>query len=253
MRGATRVRNAALKIARRDIVNRGGRGVVGLIDIGSVGGLPEPWRYKANLVRSLLCFEPLEHAWSNGIVTVVPAALWRCAETRPFYVQVGTSHGDSLYPPGVGHVRAHWDELRQRGPERMAETWFDRSAVARVEQVETTTLDAVLDEVNGRYDFLKIDAQGADFDIILGAQRFLETDCLGVQVEGFTVPLYEGITLLDGIDAHMNGIGFDRVWTAAAHGTFDSQHDVMYLRREAPASPALAAIKRVYGIPAVSG
>jgi len=248
MRGQARARAMQLKLLRRDVVNRGGHGVVGFIDVGSAGSFPEPWRSHANLIRHVLSFEPLADQHSDGNVTVVPAALWRTAETRPFYIQVGTSHGDSLYPPGFDHVRAHYDELKTRGPRWMADTWFDRSAVERVDEITTTTLDAVLDDVGGSFDFLKIDAQGADYDILLGARRFLETGCLGVQLEAYTIPLYEGIVLLDGIDEHMDAAGFDRAWTAASHGTFDSQHDVLYLRRDVVQSKTLDAIRSVYAI-----
>jgi FkbM family methyltransferase len=231
-----------------DVINRGGGGVVNLIDVGSAGGLPSPWRDHAALVRYLLNFEPLEAARRKGTVLTVPAALWRADETRPFYIQRGSSQGNSLYPPNLDYVREHFAELSERGPRELARTWFERSAVARVETIETTTLDAVLESLapEVRYDFLKIDTQGADLDVLRGAERFLAHDCVGIQLEAFVVPLYAGIACLPEIDAYLDERGFERVWTAPPHGTFDSQHDVLYLRRDAAPSAALDAIRTIY-------
>lgn len=243
-----RAKTMWMKASGRDVINRDGQGVVGFIDVGSDGVLPEPWRSNANLIRHVLSFEPLADEGDTPNVTVVSAALWRTTETRPFYIQHGSSHGDSLYPPNLSYVSANYDTLKTRGLPGLAETWVERSTVARTETLTTTTLDAVLSEQPERYDFLKIDAQGADFDVLLGAEAFLANGCIGVHLEAFTIPLYEGITLLDGIDAHMSEAGFDRVWTAPPHGSFDSQHDVLYLRKNAEPGAALDAIRAVYGI-----
>jgi len=230
------------------VVNQGGRGVIGLIDVGSDGVLPEPWRDNAHLIRRVLGFEPLAETRVEGDITTVSAALWRTAEQRTFYIQQGSSHGDSLYPPNLDYVRERYDELRLRGDRRLAETWIERSTVASTKTLDTTTLDAVLAELPDRYNFLKIDAQGADFDILLGADRFLRADCVGVHLEAFTIPLYEGIALLGGIDEHMTGLGFHRVWTASPHGSFDSQCDCLFLCDDAADGVALKTVRQLYGI-----
>ena len=208
---------------RSGVVNRHGRGVVNMIDVGSAGGLGPPWRDNAGLVRHLLNFEPLEPTRRRGSVLTVSAALWHSEETRPFYIQQGSSDGNSLYPPNVDYVRAHFAELARRGPSELAETWFERSAVARVSRLQTTTLDVVLESLGGdiAYHFLKIDTQGADLDVLRGARSYLSDQCLGIQLEAFVMPLYEGIACLPEIDKYLDTLRFDRVHTAAPHGTFD--------------------------------
>lgn len=243
--------NAAKRaVLRRGVINRGGRGVVNLIDVGSAGGLPGEWRNHAYQIRHLLNFEPLEGGATSGSVATVSAALWRASEVRNFYIYRGDGTGNSLFRQNIDYVRAHWDELRDRGPGDLAQSWFDRAEIERVEQVETTTLDEVLDSLgNGvTYHFLKVDAQGADLAILQGAERFLREHCIGVQVEASTIPLLQGAPLLPELDEHLQARGFDRVKTEPPHGTFDSQHDVVYLRREVAASPPLRAIEAVYGL-----
>lgn len=243
-------RNAWRRLRRHDVVNRGGRGVVNVIDVGSVGGLPSEWRDRAYLVKHLLNFEPLDEPRTRGTVLTIPAALWSTSETREFYISRAINGtGDSLLKQNYAYVRAHFDELRHVGPKHLAETWFERSQLERTISVRTTSLDDVLETLDIRYDFLKIDAQGADLAILKGGDRFVREDCLGMQLEAFTIPLLEDVPLLPALDEYLGARGFARVYTAPPHGTFDSQHDVVFLRRDACPCPALDAICNVYGLP----
>lgn len=224
--------------------------MVNVIDVGSAGGLPGEWRNHAYRIRRLLNFEPLDRAASNRSVISVSAALWRSSEKRDFYVYRGNGSGNSLLEQDVDYVREHFDELRHRGPPALARTWFDRAEIIRTVKLETTTLDDVLDSLGRgvRYDFLKVDAQGADLAILQGAERFVNEDCIGIQLEALTIPLLKHVPLLDELDQHLADRGFDRVRTEPPHGTFDSQCDAVYLRRAAPPSPALDAIRAVYDL-----
>jgi FkbM family methyltransferase len=234
---------------RHRTIDRWRRGVVNLIDVGSSGAMPLPWREQAYRIKHLLNFEPMEGSSTTGTVTTIGAALWRLAEERPLYVYRGKGSA-SLFRQDEDFVRANYDELRRRGPRHLADTWFDRSQLVETRKIHTTTLDAVLASLgNGvTYHFLKLDTQGADLAILEGGEGFVGTDCIGIQLEAFTIPLLRGIPLLADIDAFLARRGFDRAWTAPAHGTFDSQHDVLYLRHRAPSSPALDAIRAVYGL-----
>jgi FkbM family methyltransferase len=231
-------------------INRGGRGAVNVIDVGSAGGLPPAWKNQAYRIRHLLNFEPLEASSGQGTVTTVGAALWRTAEERPFYIYRGGQYGNSLFRQNVDFVRAHFSELKERGDPALAATWFERSETVATRTIRTTTLDAVLGELrNGvRYDFIKLDTQGADLPILEGATGFLANDCIAIQLEAFEIPLLVGVPLLDDCDAYLESRGFDRAYTADPHGTFDSQRDVLYLRRGVGDSAVLDSIRAVYGL-----
>ncbi len=220
-----------------------------VIDVGSSGGMPLPWREQVHRIKHLLNFEPMEESSTTGTVMTIGAALWRVAEERLLYMYRGAGSA-SLFRQDEDFVRANYDELRRRGPRHLADTWFDRAQLVETQMIHTTTLDAVLASLgNGvTYHFLKLDAQGADLAILEGGEGFVGTDCLGIQLEAFTTPLLRGIPLIADIDADLARRGFERAWTSRAHGTFDSQHDVLYLRHRASSSPALDAIRAVYGL-----
>lgn len=73
------------------------------------------------------------------------------------------------------------------------------------EMVETRRLDD-LAEI-GDVDFLKIDAQGASYDVLEGAARTLENTVV-VHVEVEFVPLYHGEKLFGDVDCRLRQAGF---------------------------------------------
>jgi FkbM family methyltransferase len=229
------------------VINRGGRGVVGLIDVGAVGALPTPWHQRSDLVSHVLKFEPRDPSKETPRVVTIDAALWSETAKLPFYVYAGQSgHGSSLFRQNVDYVRDNFDTLRTRGPSHLAETWFERSRLDHVEEIQCTTLDSVLAGRSEPYHVLKIDAQGAERQILEGAADYLAGgDCLALQLELFTVPLYEGISLRPEVEEMLDGFGFSLAKEYPPHATFDAASDCIYMRRGA-AGPEADAVRTAY-------
>jgi FkbM family methyltransferase len=248
---------AAYLLARRAIdrvhgygvINRGGRGVIGLIDVGSVGNLPGPWHQRSDLVSHVLKFEPRDPSGETSRVVSIDEALWSEPATLPFYVYGGQDgHGSSLFRENAEYVRENFDELRTLGPSSLAETWFERVRLDHVEEIQCTTLDAVLADRSEPYHVLKIDAQGAERQILEGSANYLSGgDCLALHLELFRLPLYKGIALRPEVEEMVDGMGFSLVKEYPPHGTFDSQNDCVFLRR-GTGGAAVDAISAVYGL-----
>ena len=77
--------------------------------------------------------------------------------------------------------------------------------VVSEDYVQTTKLDAVC-EIEA-CDYLKIDVQGAELDVLKGAEETLK-DCFIVEVEVEFVPLYENQPLFGDIDKFLRDRGF---------------------------------------------
>lgn len=210
-----------------------GGGDINLIDVGSVGGLPEPWNLNTKQLGRLLNFEPNEKPIArNGSVTTYNTALWKSEVELPFYIYKGLdSTGSSLFEQNFEYVKSNWATLQSRGPEWLAKTWEERSALVREESLKCRALDMVLAEEFPAVDFhfLKIDAQGAEYEILQGADELLRSSCVGLHLELFTLPLYKGITLQDEVAAYLEERGFDLVKKFPAHGSFDSQNDCLFI------------------------
>ena len=225
------------------------QGLINYIDVGSVGGLPDPWRSNANVVRFLLNFEPNESPQHGRNFMTYNTAVWESDEILPFYIYKGfNATGSSLFKQNFEYVKKNYDHLKERGPESLAKTWFDRSQLVKTAEIECRTIDNILrDEFPATpFHFMKIDAQGAEYNILKGAQSLLKSSCIGLHLELFTLPLYRGIVLLDGVEAYLSDFGFRMVKKFPAHGTFDAQHDCLFLREGD--STLSSVILKVYGI-----
>lgn len=145
------------------VVNRKGKGTVNLIDVGSVERLPEPWYERAYEIQNLLNFEPRDAPRKGRYVVTMNCGLWENNGEEDFYIYKGFGGtGSSLLEQNYEYVEENFEELKVRGPKYLADTWFERSELVRVERVNCRKLDDVLDELGEpfRYHFLKIDAQG---------------------------------------------------------------------------------------------
>jgi FkbM family methyltransferase len=220
-----------------------------LIDVGSVGSMPEPWHRRSDLVSHALKFEPRDPRGETSRVVTIDAAVWNESATLPFYVYAGQAgEGSSLFRPNVDYVRDNFDALRTLGPSYLAATWFDRSRLDHIEEIHCTTLDAVLADRLEPYHVLKIDAQGAERQVLEGSANYLSGgDCLALHLELFRLPLYEGIALRPEVEEMVEGMGFNLVKEYPPHGSFDSQNDCVFLRRGA-AGPAADVIRLAYGL-----
>ena len=229
-------------------LNYRGTGQINFIDVGSVGGLPDPWRKNARLVKFLLNFEPNGESARQISSLTYNTAVWDSDAVLPFYIYKGfESTGSSLFEQNMEYVRTNYETLKLRGPAALAETWFARSALLKTIEMRCRILDGILfDELpDVSFHFLKIDAQGAEFNILNGAQTLLSGGCIGLHLELFTVPLYKGIALLDQVQEFLSQFGFELVKKFPAHGTFASQHDCLFLKSTGDLA-LLTLIKKVY-------
>jgi hypothetical protein len=127
-------------------VNYQNQGILNFIDVGSTGGLPEPWHSRANLIKYLLNFEPNEEELTHGPnFMTYNTALWESEATLPFYIYKGLNGtGSSLFKQNFQYVKSNFDALKERGPALLAETWFDRSELVQTNQLKCRALDELL-------------------------------------------------------------------------------------------------------------
>lgn len=177
-------------------------------------------------------------------------AVWEKEETLPFYIYKGLNGtGSSLFEQNLEYVRNNYDDLKRVGPQHLAETWFDRSQLVDTIELKCRTIDDVLmlEFPSTPFHFMKIDAQGAEYNILKGSQAFLSGSCVGLHLELFVLPLYKGIALLDEVEEYLEKFGFRLTKKFPAHGSFDSQHDCLFIKEQG--DPILiSAIRNVYSL-----
>lgn len=171
---------------------------VGLVvaDIGGAGGVQHRWRPFDGAVKILL-FEPDARerpaAASGAGVRVIPEALAAAGCTITLHL-CRKPMLSSVYEPNRTYLDRFPDAAR-----------FD--VVGRSE-VRATTLDAWCGSERLAPDFLKIDTEGSELEILKGATETLDS-LLGLEVEIAFQPLRTGQPLCEDIVAHLRGKGFE--------------------------------------------
>jgi len=154
----------------------------------------------------------------------IPLALGKAIEPRNLYV---TKHPmcSSLYPPNEAYLQR----------------FADLSDVASLDfslMIDTTTLDQFCqDEEIDRIDFLQIDVQGADLDVLQGSKKILESGTMAVQVEVEFSHLYKNQPLFADVDTFLRAHGFT---------LFDLSHSSA-IRANSPVRSTLRAGQLLWG------
>jgi hypothetical protein len=74
--------------------------------------------------------------------------------------------------------------------------------------VRADQLDNVLEAMNCRADFIKLDVQGAELQVLHGAERTLRAATFGLEVEVEFAELYLGQPHFSQVDDYLRGLGF---------------------------------------------
>jgi FkbM family methyltransferase len=158
-----------------------------LVDVGASGGIA-PWWYAFGAHLRAVGFDPL-------LAEMQRQQALRPHEGITYVAGAVTSHGyDALFPPALRH-----DLMRMR-----SNAWLDRSSCQRAMErtqhnftkerfnsgMEVVHADTVYEldtyfapDAYGTIDFLKIDTDGHDYAVLLGAEKLLQSEVLGILVE----------------------------------------------------------------------
>jgi FkbM family methyltransferase len=169
------------------------------IDVGSRDGIRSRWR-DLGRYGALVGFDPdaEECARLNAAATIdeeryEPFALAASSGQATLYL-TADPQSSSLYPPNEEAVRRH------------PELW--RHAPRGTTTVATTTLDAWAEREQGKpIDVLKVDVQGAELDVLRGAEVSLRS-VRALELEVEFESLYVGQPLFGDVDDFLRERGF---------------------------------------------
>jgi len=161
-------------------------------DVGARWGIEEPWKSFKDVI-ALIGFEPdkeeyLDLLHNKGAMdSVYPYALYR--ESGKVCINLTRSRGcSSLYRPNFDFLNCYPDPERYEVEDSVS--------------VEATTIDALYEKsVLTNVDFIKIDVQGAELDILTGGESFLNKNILGLEIEVEFQPLYRDQPMFSDVDA----------------------------------------------------
>ncbi|AGY57855.1 hypothetical protein [Gloeobacter kilaueensis] len=229
---------------------------INIIDIGAVGGLDLPWKYHPDKVGRTLSFEPNELPILTGTRLRYDCAVWNFDGEANFYISGENGTGSSLLKQNFDWVRQNFEQIKNEGNIALNNTWFERSSSIRQFSCRVKKLDTILAELyqslghKVSFPFLKSDTQSGEAFVLDGAQKYLEEDCLALELELYRYPLYEGMILEDEVKASLQSKGFEEAGWTGYQNSFASQADYLFVR-QLPRTPQekimIELIKSVYG------
>ena len=173
--------------------------VVNYLDVGARGDVSEPWSLFPPGAIKVIGFEPDPEECARLTKMYperkyYPNALWGEASTRPFYLCEWASTS-SMYPPAETNNR-------QYRPNH----WTGRIPVKTLE-VACVAMDSIVPAEDSP-DFIKIDTQGAELEILRGSERLLRQGAPMVLAETWCAEVYAGMPLTHDIMAFMYKLGY---------------------------------------------
>jgi len=180
-----------------------------IIDVGSRGGIQDRWKTLSKLVPfQFTGFEPVADECerlnldSPAQERYIPVALGAINSLKDFTITRAPGNC-GLYAP---------DPIFAKRFNRVRD--YD---IISTESFEVATLDHVADEYQlGDLDFIKSDTEGGDLDVMIGAEKSLQS-CIGVEIEVWFNQVYQGQPLFADIDVYLRQAGFSLFDVARAN------------------------------------
>lgn len=174
--------------------------IVNYLDVGARGDIYAPWSLFQDDSLKVIGFEPdpkecarLSQLYPGRVY--YPHALWGSEATKNFYLYEWESTS-SMYPPNEAPNRTYLERH-----------WTGRKPKAEIE-VQCVALDDVLSEADAP-DFIKLDTQGSEYEILQGARKILTKNQPLVLAETWCTEVYKGAPLTHDVMRLMHELGYE--------------------------------------------
>lgn len=158
---------------------------IDVLDVGAIGDMDWPfnsYKKEINFIKIDPQFSSHDHSDSK-----FKSVLWNINETLEMNI-FNTKETSSLYPPNLNFL-SYFPEV-------------SRFNIVKKEKFETVTIDNMVQQNNiNNLDFIKIDTQGAELNIIKGGEKFLSKNIVGLQIEVEFERIYEKQPLFSEVDS----------------------------------------------------
>lgn len=198
-----------------------------VIDVGANSGEYAFDLREKGFAGEIVSFEPLPDAHAELVERAASDPLWIAAPRMALGDRPGTTE---INVAGNSYSSSMLEMLALHASEAPGSAYVDKA------RCEVSRLDDALDRLGVTVTdaFLKIDTQGYEHQVLLGATRTLAR-CVAVQIEISLVPLYAGAVPTWKTIALLGEAGFDLAYTAPVFQAEDGrmlQIDGTFVRRD---------------------
>ena len=172
-----------------------------IVDVGARKGFEKHWDHYKNQSK-LIGFEPNEDSYkecveekSNEQTSYYPFALYDKKGEKDFYI--------TSYTSACGFYKPDKKIVRRFGREDIFE-------ITDITKVKTIDLDSFSNEYElPNIDFIKLDTEGSELDILKGAEKTLKNSVLGLSIEVEFIKMYLDQPLFSEIDQYLRLLNFE--------------------------------------------
>ena len=156
---------------------------INFLDIGASHGIPERWFFLEKGLKKFLVEPHSETSkdLKNKDNIVIEKLLGKKIGGNLSFYETKKRRCSSFLKPNMNHLNKFPD------PERFS--------IERTINLSTSTLDKELENLNEKPDFIKIDTEGSELDILQGSTKSLNS-ILGIEIEACYFQLREGQPLI---------------------------------------------------------
>lgn len=221
---------------------------INFIDVGCSDYLVKPWANNIKEINYILGFDPLstskyikklnEYGIKNCIYQ---QAIWDKKGKRKIY-KCNKFQNSSFFKPNYSIIKKSG---MLNKPQKKKRKRFD---ILGYIEVECARLDDVIKKSNMNFDFIKIDTQGSELNVLKSLGNYLLTQIIGIYLELYWKEIYEGIPLYDEINNFLKEKGFIDMKINDKSNKNLIGRDFLYIRYDNKKKKQLKIIEKIYGI-----
>jgi len=172
-----------------------------VVDVGARKGFEKHWNHYEDQIN-LIGFEPNEESFkecvekkSNKQTTYYHYALDKEKGEKEFYI--------SAYLSACGFYMPDKNIVERFGSE-------DALSITQIKKIKTIDLDSFSEEHGiQKVDFIKLDTEGSELDILKGSEKTLKNSVLGLSIEVEFLKMYIDQPLFSDIDQYLRSLNFE--------------------------------------------
>lgn len=181
----------------KHLISQGTINPISLLDIGGAHSLDLPWSLLKNASRLIrYSYDPFynnqqEHSYQES-ETIYPFIVGSGNNNRTNLYNCSMPSMSSCFPPN-DHLNKKL--LRPIGLSLQLDSHL-RHCTSISQDIECVSIDQHFKINNVRVDMLKIDTQGSEFDVLLGAREYINAHSPLIIAETWTIERYKNIALM---------------------------------------------------------
>lgn len=221
--------------------------IINYIDIGCINKFVSPWCKNKKYLKCVLGCEPRstkkdQKNYTENFSPKTKVFNYKCAiydkeGIFPFYI-CHKGECSSLFKPDLKKY------IYRSGKKSTNEERNKRMVVNSIIKVRCRRLDSIINELNIDFDFIKIDTQGADLNVIKSLGKYLD-DIIGIHTELNFKEFYKNIFLFKDADKYLKNNGFYLYKVLDRSNKY--WNNFLYLRKNTTKKNKIKLIKKIYG------